>query len=441
MILRLLDSYIGKFPRFRRSLVRLIEIRSFDEEHVVYRNTTNNQIISFQDLESNSLKKRLGIDGQCLLNATRERGIGKYTWKLISRLSTLRQDIEIVILVPSIFSTDRIRELKSEIENANLSNVRLKVIDIFNGRGKSSLREAQLAIQKTSDALSIDVILIPSNFEHPSSVVPFDLDVETPTVAIFYDLIPLSNPESLLFSRLRESTYKWQLHRLLRFDFLFTISDFSRSILTQHFSVSTSSRSIWGGPGLNVSLGESHPANFDSRRGVLVIGAELPHKNLPQMIKAYSLISQSTKRDHPLTIVGIRSSGYRGYLKKIADQHQVDLKMPKYLSEISLAETYSATRLVVVPSRIEGLSLPILEAWHYGCVAIGGKDTVAEEIIGDQKLLFDVMDPIDLSTRMELLLNSKALWDDSLMHSQERKKLFTWEKTAKLVANELERFW
>jgi glycosyltransferase involved in cell wall biosynthesis len=115
--------------------------------------------------------------------------------------------------------------------------------------------------------------------------------------------------------------------------------------------------------------------------------------------------------------------------------------MPRYLSEFSLAQTYSATRLVVVPSRIEGLSLPILEAWHYGCVAIGGKDTVAEEIIGDQKLLFDVMDPIDLSTRIELLLNSKALWDDSLMHSQERKKLFTWEKTAKLVANELERFW
>ena len=198
---------------------------------------------------------------------------------------------------------------------------------------------------------------------------------------------------------------------------------------------------MWGGPGLNLNLGESNLGDFESRKGVLVIGAELPHKNLPQMIKAYSLISQRTRENHPLTIVGIRSSGYRGYLKKIADKHQVDLKIPKYLSEISLAEIYSETRLVVIPSKVEGLSLPILEAWHFDCVAIGGKDTVAQEIIGDPNLLFDVMDPIDLSTRIELLLNSNALWEDSLMLSRERKKLFTWENSVKLVADELERFW
>jgi glycosyltransferase involved in cell wall biosynthesis len=441
MILSLLDKCIGKFPSFRRSLVRLIEIRSFDEDQVVYRKTTHNQILSFQDLELDLLKKRLGVDGQCLLNATRERGIGKYTWKLILELSTLRQDMEIVLLIPSIFSRVRLSELKSEIENANLSNVRVKVINIFDGQDKSTLHEAQLAIRKACTALSIDAVLIPSNFEHPSSVVPFDLDVEIPTLAIFYDLIPLSNPESLLFSRLRESTYQWQLHRLLKFNFIFTISDFSRSILVRKFSSIACSRSVWGGPGINLTLENSNAGDFDSRRGVLVIGAELPHKNLPQMIKAYSLISQSTKRNHPLTIVGIRSSGYRSYLQKIANKHQVDLKMPKYLSEISLAETYSATRLVVVPSRIEGLSLPILEAWHYDCVAIGGKGTVAQEIIGDPKLLFDVMDPVDLSRRIESLLNSKALWEDSLMFSQQRKKLFTWENTVKLVADELERLW
>lgn len=441
MILRLLDTFIGKFPKLRRSLVRLIEIRSFHEDKVVYRKVTSNQLPTFQNLDPKALKKRLGIDGQCLLNATRERGIGKYTWNLISELSTLRRDMEIVILVPSIFSAIRLSELKNKIENANLVNIRLLVIDVFNGQDNSTLREAQLAIKKACTALSIDAILVPSNFEHPSSGVPFDLEVDIPTLVIFYDLIPLSNPESLLFSRLRASTYKWQLRRLLKFDFVFTISDFSRSILTQQFPATTRSRSIWGGPGLNLNLGESNLGDFESRRGVLVIGAELPHKNLPQMIKAYSLISQSTRKNHPLTIVGIRSSGYRSYLKKIADKHQVDLKMPKYLSEVSLAETYSKTRLVVVPSRIEGLSLPILEAWHYNCVAIGGKNTVAQEIIRDPKLLFDVKDPKDLSIRIELLLNSKALWEDSLMFSHERKKLFTWDNTAKLVADELERFW
>jgi glycosyltransferase involved in cell wall biosynthesis len=332
-------------------------------------------------------------------------------------------------------------ELNTKIQNANLPNIRIKVIDIFDGRDESSLLDAQLAIKSACTALSLDAILVPSNFEHPSSAVPLDLDLDIPTLAIFYDLIPFSNPKSLLFSRLRASTYKWQLHRLLKFDFIFTISDFSRSILIEQFPATASARSIWGGPGLNLNLGVSNLGNFESRRGVLVIGAELPHKNLPQMIKAYSLISQSTRRNHPLTIAGIRSSGYRDYLEKIADKHQVELVLPKYLSEISLAEVYSATRLVVIPSRIEGLSLPILEAWHYNCVAIGGKDTVAQEIIGDPKLLFDVMDPIDLSTRIELLLNSKALWEDSLMLSQERKKLFTWENTANVVADELDRFW
>ena len=441
MILRLLDTFIGKFPKLRRSLVRLIEIRSFHEDKVVYRNSANTQLSTFQDLESKALKKRLGIDGQCLLNATRERGIGKYTWRLISEFSTIRSDVEIVILIPSIFSANRVSELIIEIQNANLTNIRVQVIDIFKGKGNSHLRDAQLVIKSACTTFSLDAVLVPSNFEHPSSVVPFDLDMNIPTFAIFYDLIPLSNPESLLFSRLRASTYQWQMHRLLEFNLVFTISDFSRAILAKQFPATISARSIWGGPGLNLNLGESNLGDFESRKGVLVIGAELPHKNLPQMIKAYSLISQRTRENHPLTIVGIRSSGYRGYLKKIADKHQVDLKIPKYLSEISLAEIYSETRLVVIPSKVEGLSLPILEAWHFDCVAIGGKDTVAQEIIGDPNLLFDVMDPIDLSTRIDLLLNSNALWEDSLMLSRERKKLFTWENSVKLVADELERFW
>ena len=441
MILRLLDTFIGKFPKLRRSLVRLIEIRSFHEDKVVYRNSANTQLSTFQDLESKALKKRLGIDGQCLLNATRERGIGKYTWRLISEFSAIRSDVEIVILVPSIFSANRVSELIIEIQNANLTNIRVQVIDIFKGKGNSHLRDAQLVIKSACTTLSLDAVLVPSNFEHPSSVVPFDLDMNIPTFAIFYDLIPLSNPESLLFSRLRASTYQWQMHRLLEFNLVFTISDFSRAILTKQFPATISARSIWGGPGLNLNLGESNLGDFESRKGVLVIGAELPHKNLPQMIKAYSLISQRTRENHPLTILGIRSSGYRGYLKKIADKHQVDLKIPKYLSESSLAEIYSETRLVVIPSKVEGLSLPILEAWHFDCVAIGGKDTVAQEIIGDPNLLFDVMDPIDLSARIELLLNSNPLWEDSLMLSRERKKLFTWENSVKLVADELERFW
>jgi hypothetical protein len=97
--------------------------------------------------------------------------------------------------------------------------------------------------------------------------------------------------------------------------------------------------------------------------------------------------------------------------------------------------------LVVIPSIIEGLSLPILEAWVYNCVALGGENTVAEEIIGDERALFDPRSALDISTKMELYLNSKNLWEETLLASANRMELFTWQRSALIVSEEIERIW
>jgi glycosyltransferase involved in cell wall biosynthesis len=434
-----LDKMIGRFPRLRRNLIKFLEIRKFNEKKIFYEKNSDidNSLVTLA--RKNSQGKKLLIDAQCLLTATRERGIGKYTWAIILELSQLRPDLEIVLVAPNIFHTEQIMKLKAKVEKSGFKNLTVEIFDIFGKNSKITLHQAQNSLANAYNQLSASAFLLPSSFEHPRNSLAISLKMDIPIFGIFYDLIPLLHSNSILFSRSRKSLYQWQLQRLLKLDVILSISDFSRKVLEELAPPDKHVRTIWGGPGLEPGLSPNLTQGFDSRRGVLVVGAETPHKNLPTLIQAYSLLPQGLKNEHPLTIVGIRSEGFQIFLNNISKRAGINVVLPNYLTEHQLAETYSNSRLLVVPSITEGLSLPILEAWLYNCVALGGKDTVSEEIIGDAIALCRVTDPVEMSLKIELLLNNEDLWLAAQKSSLKRLELYSWSNSARIVSEELER--
>ena len=96
------------------------------------------------------------------------------------------------------------------------------------------------------------------------------------------------------------------------------------------------------------------------------------------------------------------------------------------------------SRLLVMPSLAEGLSLPILDSWANGLVTIGSRGSVAEEIIANENLLFDPLSSSSISQLIQYYLENQNEWRNALIHCQERSKDFSWERTAKLALSGIE---
>jgi glycosyltransferase involved in cell wall biosynthesis len=209
-------------------------------------------------------------------------------------------------------------------------------------------------------------------------------------------------------------------------NYLIAISETSKLKWQELISPETHILVIKGGVFLETS--ESF-FNFSFRRGVLCVGSEQSHKNLENLVLAYSLLDSTLRSEHPLTILGVRALGERSRLLRIARKRGCEIVLSEYLSDSELRIVYSSNRVYVMPSYVEGLSLPILEAWKNGLPVIGSADSVAQELIQDDTLLFDPSDPISINSKILLLLSDEELWNSSLVQAKLRLQEFNWESS------------
>ena len=84
--------------------------------------------------------------------------------------------------------------------------------------------------------------------------------------------------------------------------------------------------------------------------------------------------------------------------------------------------------------------MPVLEAWQNNTVAIGGRGTVLEEVIGDPKYLFDVLSPSSMAEKLELLLVDEKAWKMELERVKLRREQFTWGEVAKRLSVVISRY-
>jgi glycosyltransferase involved in cell wall biosynthesis len=285
------------------------------------------------------------------------------------------------------------------------------------------------------ESTDCETVISLSPFEKHKSLITFPKSVHYKLVGILYDLIRLQYPEQFLFSRKQKTSFNWSIEQLQQYELLLAISMETKNRWTESVGRHPNIAVIYGGSESNHYISWK---SYQERSGILCVGAEQPHKNIEGLILAYSRLPTSFQISHPLTVVGIRSNGTRWRLSKLARRAVGEISLPNYLSSSELELKYQNSRLLVMPSFVEGLSLPILEAWSYGLVAIGSVGTVAEEIIQDSRLLFDPFNPEEIKNKMQEYLSSDSDWDASIEHIIIRKAVFTWPETARKSLNAIE---
>ena len=140
----------------------------------------------------------------------------------------------------------------------------------------------------------------------------------------------------------------------------------------------------------------------------LYVGTFYPHKNVENLIKAYSKI----KTDIKLYLVGpddFFSKRIENLISSLKLQNKI--KIFKKVSQNGLPEFYKKASALVHPSLSEGFGLPIVEAAYFGIPIIASKIDVFQEILENNYIGFDPNNIDDIKEKIEFFIRERPKFE------------------------------
>ena len=230
-------------------------------------------------------------------------------------------------------------------------------------------------------------------------------DRRVPSVALVYDFIPHDYPQHYLCDAPTRVRYHACLASLRLYDELLAISDAARAQLIRIVAPRADLIAVTG-VALRPALlpnGALPRVSSDLRR-ILVPGGEDWRKNPEIVVRAHA---SSAALQHNLTtieLIGLTRADTQSRLRDIARDAGGNpdlLVFHPFLDDASLACLYRASDLVVVPSRSEGFSIPVIEAMAQAIPVLVSDCPAHAELVRDRQCRFDPDDPDDLQQKLD----------------------------------------
>jgi glycosyltransferase involved in cell wall biosynthesis len=160
---------------------------------------------------------------------------------------------------------------------------------------------------------------------------------------------------------------------------------------------------------------------------VLSVAQKRRYKRLDTLIRALPELDPTIRLVLPGT-----PTPYEQELRALADELGVvdRLRLLDWISGDDLHGLYRAAAFFVLPSRIEGFGLPVLEAMRHGTPVACANRTALPEVAGDAALLFDPDDQAAVTDAMRRLLEDEDLRDRLVERGRDRTRLLSWDRTA-----------
>lgn len=188
----------------------------------------------------------------------------------------------------------------------------------------------------------------------------------------------------------------------------------------------------------------------EDRVDVIPHGLRLPSPRGERAIERGYLLhvgSRGRYKDFPTAIrafAALRRSGYEGILVnvgggriragEVALMRELDLgdELVRVLSadDETLSTLYAFADALVVPSRIEGFGIPILEAMSLGCPVACMRAPGCAEVAGDAAMLAEVGDDVSLARNLGSLVGEPSTRARIVAAGRARAARFTWSAAA-----------
>ena len=371
------------------------------------------------------------IDCQSFQSSSFNRGIGRYSRKLIAAMAAEFPNVNFLLVFNLAVSQEIVDKVFNEIV-VNFKNTRIYIAPVFPTINKKPFDSTSRELTQDLAIFDPRLILILSVFESSMHVIPINLNQFRTSATILYDVIPLQFPEIFLKTKNAKYVYEKQLDYLLTSSVVFSISKKSIENLIQ-IGAKLSTYRVIHGAGFHVGdFGVGEPLNV--RKGIVAVGSDSPHKNLRRLIRAYLLLRKEIRKSHPLNILGV-SKGQRSTLTRNLEFSQDEIIFHDYVSEDKLTKFYANTRISIVPSLEEGFGMPILESWEQGTVVLGSKGNAIEEVLGVAGIVFEPYSEDSMSEVINKYLVDDEVWLEEQNRILDRRNLFTWAKTVRSIAD------
>jgi len=172
----------------------------------------------------------------------------------------------------------------------------------------------------------------------------------------------------------------------------------------------------------------------------IYVGSLHKRKNIPTLLKAFEEFKQENSGSLKLLIVGekmFNDSDIEHVLKTLSCKNDViftgrlsDQELPLLIG--------SAFAMVFIPF-FEGFGIPLLEAMACGIPIITSNVTSLPEIAGESALYADPYSVTSVAGQMKKLINDRKLYNEMINRGIERKNNFSWDKTASLLWQSIEK--
>jgi glycosyltransferase involved in cell wall biosynthesis len=226
-----------------------------------------------------------------------------------------------------------------------------------------------------------------------------------------------------------------------------TISEFSRSGISEMFGIEKENIYVVNGasdpvfrvvenPAFPVYLKE-HGLNR-SKRLVSYVGGFGPHKNVGALVDSFAeLIKEERFLDVFLVLVGEyeKETYYSVYpelldqVKKLGLQDRVIFT--GYIPDEDLVHLLNISTVLVLPSLIEGLGLPALEAAACGCPVIATCESPLPDMLGKAGIYIDPDSPSQITGALSDILGSEELRADMARHASQVSSQLKWQDSAR----------
>lgn len=171
----------------------------------------------------------------------------------------------------------------------------------------------------------------------------------------------------------------------------------------------------------------------------LYVGAIREHKGTDRLVRAFMDMRERSVTPARLVLAGKvdpRFDRKHGFLGSIGRRNDITLLTDA--TDEQLAVLYRRTAAVVLPSRVEGFGLPVVEAMRSGAPVILSDIPSLKEVAGPAALYF-APDQIDaLAQHLYNVLHDPGLRDPLVRAGIERSRVFNWSHTARATLSAYE---
>ncbi|ELR98386.1 glycosyltransferase family 1 protein [Gloeocapsa sp. PCC 73106] len=164
----------------------------------------------------------------------------------------------------------------------------------------------------------------------------------------------------------------------------------------------------------------------------LYVGTRSKYKNFSLLVQAFAQSSWLAANFRVICFGG--TSDFTPPEREIMVEHNV-LDNFSYLAgdDAVLKTLYQQAQALVYTSRYEGFGLPLLEAMTCNCPVICCPTSSLPEVVGEAAIFFNSDSVEALVSALTTAVTDTAKRQDILAKGQDRAKLFSWQKTAKLT--------